>query len=169
MMNTFKDFFMNRGSTWFLRGTILFLGFIVLMIGIFFVPSLGPGWAVEIPQLPGIGYMIMVGIYACAIPFYMALYQAMKLLNYIDRNKAFSDRSVKALKHIKYCGIAIGVLCAAGMPIVYYLAEMDDAPGLVLFGMVFVIAPIAVAVLAAVLQRLLRNAINIKNENDLTV
>ena len=101
--------------------------------------------------------------------FYFALYQAFKLLSYIDKNKAFSELSVKALKNIKYCAITISILYVVVMPFVYLVAETDDAPGLIVIGMVIIFASMVIAVFAAVLQRLLKEAIDIKSENDLTV
>lgn len=112
---------------------------------------------------------ILIGMYLPAIPFFIALYQAFKLLTYIDMNKAFSDLSVKALKNIKYCGIAISALYAAGMPYIFYAMERDDAPGGILIALVIIGASIVVAVFAAVLQKLLQNGMDIKSENDLTV
>ena len=108
-------------------------------------------------------------MYASAIPFYFALYQAFKLLSYIDKNKAFSELSVKALKNIKYCAITISILYVLGMPLFYLMAERDDAPGIILIGLVIIFASMVIAVFAAVLQRLLQEAIDIKSENDLTV
>jgi hypothetical protein len=55
------------------------------------------------------------------------------------------------------------------MPFIFGVADKDDAPGLVLFGLVFVFAPVVIAKFAAVLQMLLRNAIDIKKDNDLTI
>lgn len=55
------------------------------------------------------------------------------------------------------------------LPFVFLVAQLDDAPGLVIVGMVPVFASMVVAVFAAVLQKLLKNAIDIKSENDLTV
>jgi biotin transporter BioY len=114
-------------------------------------------------------YLVFIDLYATAIPFYFALYQAFKLLIYIDKNTAFSELSVKALKNIKYCAIAISILYVLGMPLFYLIAELDDAPGIILIGMVIIFASMVVAVFAAVLQKLLKNAIDIKSENDLTV
>lgn len=114
-------------------------------------------------------YVIMTVMYLSAIPFFIALYQAFKLLTYIDMNKAFSQISVTALKNIKKCATAITILQVIGMPLFYIVGEVDDAPGVILIGMVLVFAPIVIAVFAAVLQRLLQEAINIKSENDLTV
>ncbi|MGO4375941.1 DUF2975 domain-containing protein, partial [Paenibacillus sp. MCAF20] len=45
----------------------------------------------------------------------------------------------------------------------------DDAPGIILVGMVLIFASLVIAVFAAVLQKLLKEAIDIKSENDLTV
>ena len=42
-----------------------------------------------------------------SIPFFMALYQAFKVLGYAGQNKVFSPEAVKALRTIKYCAIAI--------------------------------------------------------------
>ncbi len=55
------------------------------------------------------------------------------------------------------------------MPFVYLVAELDDAPGLIVIGMVIAFASVVIAVFAAVLQRLLQEAIDIKSENDLVV
>lgn len=57
----------------------------------------------------------------------------------------------------------------AGLPLFYIVAEADDAPGLIIIGLVIIFAATVVAVFAAVLQKLLKNAIAIKSENDLTI
>ena len=49
------------------------------------------------------------------------------------------------------------------------MADIDDAPGLVIVGMIPIFASMVIAVFAAVLQRLLKEAIDIKEENDLIV
>ena len=54
------------------------------------------------------------------------------------------------------------------MPLFYLVAERDDAPGIII-GMIIIFASMVIAVFAAVLQRLLKDAIDIKSENDLTV
>ena len=108
-------------------------------------------------------------MYVSAIPFYTALYQAFKLLTYIDKNQAFSQMSVEALRKIKNCAITISGLYVVIIPFVFMIAEWDDAPGLVLIGLVIIGASMVIAVFAAVLQRLLQEAIDIKTENDLTV
>jgi hypothetical protein len=103
------------------------------------------------------------------VPFFIALFESLRLLGFIEQNTAFSDASVAALRKIKYCAAAFSALYMIGMPYVAYIAEQDDAPGVILIGLVLTAAPIVVAVFAALLEQLLQNAIDIKSENDLTV
>jgi hypothetical protein len=111
----------------------------------------------------------MIGLYVTAIPFFFALYQGLLLLGYIDANTAFSPLSVKALQNIKYCAFSISGIFAAGMPYIFYVGDRDDAPGVVALGLVISASACVIGVFAAVLERLLQNAIDIKSENDLTV
>jgi hypothetical protein len=161
--------FMERSSTIFLRLTVIFLGLGVLALCIFALPSMYKGGSEEFPAASLAVFMIMIGAYITAIPFFIALWQTLKLLSYIDRNKAFSKLSIRALRNIKYCAITIAVLYVGGVPLLYPIAEADDAPGLILIGMAIACAPIVVAVFAAVFQKLLQSAMEIKSENDLTV
>ncbi len=121
------------------------------------------------PDYAHILYPIVIGMYVSVIPFFVALYQAFKLLSYIDKNQAFSELSVKALKNIKFCAMTISGLYVVIMPFVFLLADQDDAPGAILFGMIPIATSIVIAVFAAVLQRLLKEAIDIKSENDFIV
>ncbi|KYG25726.1 DUF2975 domain-containing protein [Priestia endophytica] len=160
---------MNQGSTFFLKIAVILMGIPVLALCIFLVPELGNYAAELYPDIAYMKYLIFIVLYAAAVPFYIALYQAFKLLSYIDKNKAFSIISVRALKNIKYCAITISILYVVGMPLLYLLAEKDDAPGIILIGLVIIFASMVIAVFAAVLQKLLKEAIDIKSENDLTV
>lgn len=160
---------MKRGSTLFLKLAVILIGIPFLALYIFVVPEIANFAAELYPDISVIKYLVFIDLYATAIPFYFALYQAFKLLSYIDKNNAFSELSVKALKNIKFCAVAISILFVLGMPLFYMIAELDDAPGIILIGLVLIFASMVIAVFAAVLQRLLQEAINIKSENDLTV
>jgi hypothetical protein len=160
--------FMKR-ETLFLKAVVILLGLPVLALCIFWVPEV-PNFMAELyPEATYLQYLVVIGFYATAIPYYIALYQTFKLLNYIDQNKAFSDLSVKALQNIKYCGTAISMLYVLVMPLFYVVAELEDAPGAFIIGMVPMFASIVIVVFAAVLQKLLKNAIEIKSELDLTI
>lgn len=158
-----------KKSTYFLRFVIFLMTILVLALCVFALPEMWKGGSEEFPTAARAVFLIMLGLYATAVPFFIALWQTLKLLDYIDKNIAFSDLSVKALRNIKYCAAIIGVLYVGGVPLLFPIAQADDAPGLVVFGMVIALIPVTVAVFAAVLEKLLQNAIEIKSENDLTV
>jgi hypothetical protein len=160
---------MKQGSTLFLKLAVFVIGAPVLALCIYMVPIITKNVAEGISGWDYVILGILTIMYLSAIPFYGALYQAFKLLSYIDKNKAFSELSVRALKKIKNCAIIIIGLYVVALPLFYIFAELDDAPGVVIIGMLLVFAPMVIAVFAAVLQRLLKEAIHIKSENDLTV
>jgi len=154
---------MKRGSTLLLKSVVSLIGLVVLALCVFLLQAtFGSGEAGDF--LP-----VLLIMYVAAIPFFLALYQTLRLLIYIDKSEAFSDLSVKALKTIKYCAFAVSALYAAGMPFIVDVADKDDSPGLAALGLVVVLASIVIATFAAVLQKLLQEALNIKSENDLTV
>ncbi len=158
---------MKRGTTLFLKLAVFIMGLPVLALGIFGLIWLANNTAN--PQYAHILYPIIIGMYLSMIPYFIALYQSFKLLNYIDKGQSFSLISVKALQNIKFCALVISGLYVLILPFVYFVAELDDAPGLIIIGMVPIFAAMVIAVFAAVLQRLLQEAITIKSENDLTV
>lgn len=157
------------GSTTFLKAVIVLFGLAALALCVFVVPEIA-GFAAELyPDMAYIQALVMIDLYGAALPFYIALYQAFKLLGYIDQNKAFSDTSVQVLKNIKNCAVTISGMFVIGMPLFYLMAERDDAPGIIVIGMIIILASMVIAVFAAVLQKLLNEAIELKSENDLTV
>ena|SRR3989344_1059738 len=153
---------MKQGSTLLLRIVIYLIGLAVLGICIIIA-------GVSISGNAGMYLPVVLIAGVAAIPFLYALYQGVLLLRYIDKNTAFSELSVKAIKNIKYCAFTISVLYAAAMPYIIYVADKDDAPGAVMLGLVFIFAPLVTCVFAAVLEKLLKKALDIKSENDLTV
>jgi hypothetical protein len=163
---------MKRSSTLFLKVAVIFIGIPVLAACLFLLPQIANEAneaADRGSDLAFVVYGLLMVMYVSAVPFYFALYQSFNLLSYIDKNQAFSQISVTALKKIKTCAIIMSGLYVVALPFVAILAEVDDAPGLIIVGMVPIFASMVIAVFAAVLQRLLQEAINIKSENDLTV
>ena len=107
-------------------------------------------------------------VYIGSIPFFAALYQAFKVLGYAGQNKVFSPAAVQALRTIKYCAIAIIGFVAVG-EIFIMLGNSDDRPGGVFMGLLITFGSIVIAAAAAMFERILQNAVDIKSENELTV
>jgi hypothetical protein len=108
-------------------------------------------------------------VYVGSIPFFVALYQAIKLLGYAGQNKIFSQEAVKTLRTIKYCAIVIIGFVVVEEIFIRFNHGSDDPAGGVFIGLVITFGSVVVATVAAVFERVLQNAVDIKSENDLTV
>ena len=108
-------------------------------------------------------------VYAGSIPFFIALYQAFKVLRYVGQNKVFSQATVKALRIIKYCAITIIGFVVMEEIFIMVTHGSDDAAGGVFMGILITFGSIVIATATAMFERILQNAVDIKSENDLTV
>ena len=108
--------------------------------------------------------------YTASIFFFTALYQAFRLLGLMGRDQVFSAESVKALRTIKYCAmIIVAFLLGAEAYFFIVVRGTDDIAGGVAMGLAMIFLTAVVGTAAAVFERALRNAVEIKSEHDLTV
>jgi amino acid transporter len=157
---------MKRGSTIFLQVVIVLLGVGVLALLLWEPHVEGVNAHATLFEMyfdPFIAYA-----YIGSIPFFVALNQAFKLLGYVRRNEIFSQRSVRALRTIKYCALAIIGFVAVSV-IFLIFGDRDDRPAGVFMRILITFPSIVVAIAAAVFERILQNSVAIKSENDLTV
>ncbi|MES2215764.1 MAG: DUF2975 domain-containing protein [Patescibacteria group bacterium] len=159
---------MKKSSTIFLQGVIVLVGIVALVIMIRM--PLTEGRAANLDLFHVYTDPFIIYGYLTSIAFFVALYQAFRLLGYIGQNKVFSLNAVKALRNIKYCGIVLSILIVlAGLYIRVFHAQDDDPAGFLAICIVTTFVSVVVATAAAVFERLLQNAVDIKSENDLTV
>ena len=107
--------------------------------------------------------------YTASISFFVALYQAFKLLGYIGRNEVFSLGSVRTLRTIKYGAITIVGFSVPAEAYLFIVRPGDDIAGGVFMGILISFISIVVATAAAMFEKTLQSAVDIKFENDLTV
>jgi Protein of unknown function (DUF2975) len=155
---------MNRGSTLFLRLVISLIAIAALAVCVFPLPRMIAKEAAKTPDTAWQIYLFLIGAYIQAALFLFALYQAFKLLSYADGNKAFSELSVRALRHIKHSALTIGLLMVAGVVWVMVLSAGtgDDSAGPVMIGFIGTFASSVVAAVAVVLQTQVQKAIDTK-------
>lgn len=111
----------------------------------------------------------LVYAYTASLAFFAALYQAFKVLGYIRQNKTFSKATVKALRTIKYCGMTLVAFIIPPLAYLFIARPEDDIAGGVAMGVFILLGSSISAATAAVFERLVQNAVDIKSENDLTV
>ena len=160
---------MKRCSTIFLQVVIVALGIGVLALMLWEPHIEGRNVNATLFEIyfkdPFLAY-----VYTASVAFFVALYQAFKLLGYIGHNKVFSLNSVSALRIIKYCAVSlVGFIAVAEAYLFIAIRGKDDIAGGVVIGVFLIFASILIATAAAVFQRLLQTAVDLKAENDLIV
>ena len=158
---------MKRGSIIFLRTLILLVGAGVLAFLI---------WE---PQAEGVNVNadwvtiyfdpFVIYAYVGSLPFFFGLYQAFKLLGYLGHGEAFSPAAVNALRRIKYCALAVIGFIIGGEAYILMGSGSDDRAGGVAMGVFTGFPCLVAATVAAVLERVFQNAVDLKSEHDLTV
>jgi cytochrome bd-type quinol oxidase subunit 2 len=159
---------MKRISTVFLQAVVVLIGIIAL--GLLLWMPLTEGRATNLDLFHIYSDPLILYAYVASIAFFVALYKTFKLLGYIGQNRVFSSNSVKTLKNIKYCAIILAVLIVvAGVYIRLFHEKEDDPAGFIAICIVTTFVSIVFATAAAVFEKLLQNAIDMKSENDLTI
>jgi hypothetical protein len=159
---------MKKGSAIFLQVVIVLFGMGVLTFMIWEPTVEGVNARATLFQI--YFNFFVAYVYIASIPFFTGLYQAIKVLGYAGQNKVFSPEAVKALRIIKLCAITIMgfVVVSFGFMLSSPPGD-DDRPQGVMMRLFVIFASIVVATAAAIFQRVLQNAVDIKSENDLTV
>src|SRR5262245_22002643 len=158
---------MKRGSILFLKAVILLVG-VGVLAGLLWEPQVeGRNVNADLATIyfrdPFLAYA-----YVGSLPFFFGLYQAFKFLAYVGQGQAFSPAAVRALRHIKYCALAV-IGFIIGGEVYILLGVSDDRAGGVAMGIAATFACLVTVTAAAVLERVLQNGVDLKAENDLTV
>lgn len=160
---------MKRMSTIFLRTAIIFIGIGVLALSTLLLPTLWGDISTEFPEYSYAVYAVFIAMFITVIPFFIGLYGAWRLLSHIDRGLAFTKQSAKSVSSIAVAAGSISSIYIISLPFFYIWADNDDAPGLVIIGLVLTGVPMVISVFASLLHKLISEASELKSENELTV
>lgn len=89
---------MPKSSTAFLKTVIYIMGLIMIALSVILIPQIIINISDSSSMVKWIVYPIVIGVFLTTIPFYLALYQALKLLRLIDQKQTFSEEAVFTLK-----------------------------------------------------------------------
>jgi hypothetical protein len=97
------------------------------------------------------------------------LYQAFQILGYVRHKKSFSQATVNAFRAIKYCALVFIGFIVGAEAYLLIVRPGDDIAGGVAMGLLLIFTTVTTATAAALFEKLLQNAVDLKSENDLTV
>jgi len=158
---------MKSGATLFLRAVVLLIGIGAVALLLWEPHIEGRNAHATVFEIyfndPFLAYA-----YVASIPFFVGLYHAFKVLGFAGRNNEFSLSTVKSVRTIKNCAIALFGF-VVGAEIFIMSNDSDDRAGGVFIGILIAFASIVVATATTILERALQRAVEMKSENDLTI
>jgi hypothetical protein len=158
---------MNRSSTLFLRLVLSLMAIAALVICGLGVPRMVADEVSRHPNGVGVPYAIMVCAYILCIPFFTALYQGFRVLNFIDRDKTFSHATAASLRRIRFCALVIGASFFAGIVTLRILSAGtdEDSAGPTAIAMLIMFFCLIVTAVSTVLEKQVQKAIDLKSES----
>lgn len=147
------------------RASIAFLKLVVVLIAVGAVAALL--WE---PQIEGrnaratpfevyFNDPFLAYAYVASTPFFVALYQAFKLLGHVRANQVFSQASIVALRTIKFCALAILGFVVVGGIVLILFNDSDDRAGGVAIGIIIAFGSLTMAAAAAMFEGVLQDAV----------
>ena len=150
-----------RSSTIFLQGVIVLIGVAALALLLWEPHIEGRNAHATLFQIY-FNDPFLACAYIASLSFFVALTQAFKVLGYVRQDRIFSHASVKAVRTIKFCALALIGFVAAGEFFIL-LNNSDDRAGGVFMGLLIAFGSSVVAAAAMVFEGILRNAADMKS------
>lgn len=159
---------LKKSSTTFLKIVLLLIS-LPILAGLLYFPQIEGRNANSDPISLYFNDPFLAYVYLGSVPFFIGIFYAIKMLGLIEQNEAFTHAAVKTLRNMKFSALALMVFILFALPWIFMFAQDDDAPGVVLLGVGAAFIAGVLATACALFQKLFQNAVDIKEENDLTV
>lgn len=158
---------MNSKTTTILKWVVLLFAAVVFVLSVTYLPSVANSMAEQYPQYSQTKIPLMIYLYISSIGFYYAIVMAVKICNNINKNILFDNANLKAFFNTSMVALAELVYYAVGL--VAALCFDLCHQYVVIFFAVVVFCALVLYLLCAVVCQMLKKAIAIREENDLTV
>jgi len=146
----------RRLATLILRAAATVLATAGALVCVFGLPKFAEAIVAIRPDLSFWQYPVLVGLYLTAACFFYVIFQFWRMLNAIDGDALPPQKCMKA---IRVGSIVFGILYFVfAMPVIFMLADADDAPGAILIGVAMEIFPIGSAAVIAILEPIVKAA-----------
>lgn len=153
------------------------LFFIQLIVSVFcFVPLLlGTLLTIQLSTKPTNPFsnwqtaLFILVLYLILLVTLLLNFFLLRLVKTFPSKETFTKKSLKLSSKIRSCLLCITILAFGILPKFYQRADMSDSPGILLIAFVLLFIPFFIYILSRILIDLLKQAIYLKNDYDLTV
>jgi len=145
---------MKKWASLFLKLSVIVCAIPVLLFCIRVLPGIISGALGEYPELLWAKYPMYFGFYLSGALCLYVFFQTFRLLRLFDKGQVKDSMTSGILKTIRWCSLSISFVYLMMSPVVYYVADHEDAPGILLIELIILFAWIAVASLSIILESL---------------
>lgn len=158
---------MRKNYVIFLKAVLILFGVGLLAFAVFLLPKFAEMAADYYTELRYLKLPGLIFVYCSAVPFYVALFQGVRICDSILQSDPFSRKNRKAFSIAGICALVVTLMYYAGTVTLVFL----QVEHLIIYivGVLIGSCALIFALLCAVLDQLLAKAIEIREENDLTV
>lgn len=107
--------------------------------------------------------LVLYGVIAVLIGALAAqcngLYHFYRLLMLITHDSTISQALLQRLHKVTKSTFVVAIIFMVGFPLFYLVGEVDDAPGVILLGMLFIITPLVITACLHILHKLFTNTL----------
>lgn len=139
------------------------LGLLIIPAIVYFVVSLTSivtGYTSEDPSISWAFNMAMILIMVIVFPYIYSIVLSISLLNQVERDSLYSNSALISLKRIGVCGVVVGCLFLLIEIPTVFIAEYDDAPGLIIVVFLFGLLSFGVTAFSVMISKLVSNGLN---------
>lgn len=102
------------------------------------------------------GYFILMAGLLALIPCLMILVHILRILRSLKRSMTEVNVLSSSFGTIKTCFILISCVAVGLFPVMFIVADRDDAPGLILFAFILILIPVTLGIISSLLQSLVK-------------
>ncbi|WP_270346069.1 DUF2975 domain-containing protein [Enterococcus thailandicus] len=156
-----------KPKTTFLK--FILVGLVAFILFLSFLLTMGLLFSINEHSVFPEQVLASISLYLSAIASLLIIYYMYRMLVLVDNDRAFSAMSLIYVRAIFRLTIMEFIVLIGTVPFVYYIADNDDAPGVMIIGLGMLIIPLAVATFVSIIEKLLKNAIELKLDYELTI
>ena len=158
---------MNNRLSDLLRIMIAGMAVCGMIIYFFAFPHLGKELATQFPEFSGCFWPWLIFLWCTGIPCYFVLFQMWKVTETIRKDRIFVMDNVKRITLISKSALLDSTFFLAGN-IILLLFSMNH-PSIVILSLGIAFAGYSIAIIAYAFATLVRKAVVLQEENDLTI
>lgn len=156
----------KRFANW-LKVILSGVGLIGTMIYLGVFPIIGGNMLAGCPDFTVCFWSWLLFLWATGIPFYAALVLCWRIVSSVGAGDSFTRKNAERFNRISYLAAFDTIFFFVG-DIIFYLLDMSH-PIFLLLSLIVVFIGVSVAVVSAVLSRLVQKAADLQEQSDFTI